>query len=315
MIDGRRLLAVVPARGGSKGVPLKNLRQVGGVSLVARAGHLVRELLEIDRAVVSTDHDGIAQAATEAGLDAPFRRPEELSGDLVSDLDVLTHALLACESADDVRYDVVLMLQPTSPLRRPSRRRCSTTTAARGRTNAAKTAADPIAILDAAADDPIAGAYVAEHRPLILLAMGKEEDGVVALLKATEMTGGRANRPCLTDHGGEIDRDELGLAILAVDDKTDLLIAGNHRFQRQPPQFAQPVREAGRDRSAGRCASPAARTAGSARRSAEAPAPSRYALKASSSFPTRGWRWRCWRRRGAASCAPAWASTPATWAW
>ena len=79
MIGDRRILAVVPARGGSKGIPLKNLREVGGRSLVAHVGDVIREVPEIDRAVVSTDHEGIAKAAESVGIAAPFRRPEPLS--------------------------------------------------------------------------------------------------------------------------------------------------------------------------------------------------------------------------------------------
>jgi len=120
MIGDRRVLAVCPARGGSKGIPLKNLECFLGVPLVARVGHLVREVPAIDRAVVSTDHAGIAETAAAAGLDAPFLRPEDLSGDRISDLDVLTHALREMERIDGTRYDVVVMLQPTSPLRRPA---------------------------------------------------------------------------------------------------------------------------------------------------------------------------------------------------
>jgi CMP-N-acetylneuraminic acid synthetase len=118
VIDGRRVLAVCPARGGSKGIPRKNLRPFLGVPLVARVGHLVREIPLIDRAVVSTDDPEIAKVAAEAGLDAPFVRPEALSGDRIGDAPVLQHALEATETLDGVRYDVVLMLQPTSPLRR-----------------------------------------------------------------------------------------------------------------------------------------------------------------------------------------------------
>lgn len=117
--DERTILVVVPARGGSKGVPLKNLRKVGGLSLVEHVGGVVQQLEYVDRAVVSTDHEEIAEAAERSGLDAPFRRPEKLSGDLVGDRDVLTHALQATEEVDDRRYDIVVMLQPTSPLRRP----------------------------------------------------------------------------------------------------------------------------------------------------------------------------------------------------
>lgn len=118
MIGGRRVLAVVPARGGSKGIPLKNLRTVGGRPLVAIAGDIACAVPEIDRRVVSTDHPEIARVASEAGLDAPFTRPEPLSGDRIGDWDVLQHALLEMEAADGVRYDIVVMLQPTSPLRR-----------------------------------------------------------------------------------------------------------------------------------------------------------------------------------------------------
>jgi len=119
MIEGRRVLAVVPARGGSKGIKMKNLREVGGRSLVARAGDVVRQVPEIDRAVVSTDHAEIARAAKEAGLDAPFMRPEAISGDRIGDFEVLIQALEATEAFDKQRYNIVVMLQPTSPLREP----------------------------------------------------------------------------------------------------------------------------------------------------------------------------------------------------
>jgi CMP-N-acetylneuraminic acid synthetase len=118
MIQGLSVLAVVPARGGSKGIPLKNLRQVAGRSLVARVGDLIKDVPEIDRAVVSTDHAGIAKAAQDAGIAAPFMRPDALSGDYIGDIDVLTHALSESEAIDGRRYDIVVMLQPTSPLRK-----------------------------------------------------------------------------------------------------------------------------------------------------------------------------------------------------
>ena len=119
MINGKRIIAVVPARGGSKGIPLKNLRTVQGVPLVAQVGRLIERLPEIDRAVVSTDHEEIAAVAESTGIAAPFRRPPELSGDSIGDLEVLTHALLTCEVLDAVKYDIVVMLQPTSPMREP----------------------------------------------------------------------------------------------------------------------------------------------------------------------------------------------------
>ncbi|MBW2504362.1 MAG: acylneuraminate cytidylyltransferase family protein [Deltaproteobacteria bacterium] len=117
MIDGLRILVVCPARGGSKGIPNKNLKPFLGIPLVARVGHLVKEIAVVDRAIVSTDSDEIARVAKEAGLDAPFYRPDDLSGDRISDLQVLTHALLEMERLDNVVYDIIVMLQPTSPLR------------------------------------------------------------------------------------------------------------------------------------------------------------------------------------------------------
>ena len=112
-------MAVVPARGGSKGVPLKNLRKVCGRSLIAWAGDVIQHVACLDRAVVSTDHEGIASEAEKSGIDAPFRRPVELSGDRIGDVDVLQHAVAAMEEIDGVQYDVVVMLQPTSPSRQP----------------------------------------------------------------------------------------------------------------------------------------------------------------------------------------------------
>lgn len=119
MIGSHRILAVVPARGGSKGIPLKNMRLVLGVPMVGRVGEVVRALPVIDRAVVSTDHEEIARVAEAAGIAAPFRRPPELSGDRIGDWDVLAHALHETERLDGITYDIVVMLQPTSPLRRP----------------------------------------------------------------------------------------------------------------------------------------------------------------------------------------------------
>jgi len=114
------VLAVVPARGGSKGIPLKNLREIEGRSLVARVGDVVSAVPEIDRAVVSTDHATIAKVAEAAGIAAPFVRPHAISGDCIGDYEVLVHALEATEVFDRRRYDIIVMLQPTSPLRTPA---------------------------------------------------------------------------------------------------------------------------------------------------------------------------------------------------
>ncbi len=117
MIQDKTILAVVPARGGSKGVKLKNIQPINGIPLVALTGNIIRKIPQIDRAIVSTDHEEIAEVARQAGLDCPFKRPTYLSGDRVSDWDVVQHALLQCEKLDNTQYDIIVMLQPTSPFR------------------------------------------------------------------------------------------------------------------------------------------------------------------------------------------------------
>jgi CMP-N-acetylneuraminic acid synthetase len=111
------VLAIVPARGGSKGVVRKNMKTVGGVSLVGRAAHLAVSLPWIDHTVVSTDDPEIRGEAVCHGAAAPFVRPPELAGDEVSSEDVWRHAWLAAEDHYHTRFDISLLLEPTSPLR------------------------------------------------------------------------------------------------------------------------------------------------------------------------------------------------------
>jgi CMP-N,N'-diacetyllegionaminic acid synthase len=114
---GLTVLAVVPARGGSKSIPRKNLQEVGGISLVGRAGRIARSLDWVDAAVISTDDDEIRAEAVRHGLDAPFVRPADLSGDKATSVDMWRHAWLACERHYGRRFDVSVLLEPTSPLR------------------------------------------------------------------------------------------------------------------------------------------------------------------------------------------------------
>ena len=109
----------MPARGGSKGIPMKNLRQIDNRSLVEIAADVAAAVHEFDRCIVSTDHPEIATVAREAGLNVPFMRPKSIAGDRVGDWDVLSHALQATEKFYNEHFDIVVMLQPTSPLRRP----------------------------------------------------------------------------------------------------------------------------------------------------------------------------------------------------
>lgn len=117
MPEKPKVLAIVPARGGSKGIRLKNLRVVAGQSLLARTLALASSLPEISHVCVSTDHPDIKAAALEFDGVTVVDRPEELSGDRVADSPVLKHALEATDALLDMRFDIVLMLQVTSPLR------------------------------------------------------------------------------------------------------------------------------------------------------------------------------------------------------
>jgi CMP-N-acetylneuraminic acid synthetase len=120
MIEGYTVLAIVPARSGSKGILDKNMARIAGLSLIARAGKTLSQIPWIDRRVISTDSQRYADEARAHGLDAPFLRPEELSTDNASALDTIVHALKKCEELDARAYDLVIVAEPTSPLRVPA---------------------------------------------------------------------------------------------------------------------------------------------------------------------------------------------------
>jgi CMP-N,N'-diacetyllegionaminic acid synthase len=111
------VLGVIPARGGSKGIPQKNLRVVAGRPLLAYTADAALASTRLTRAIVSTDDPEIADAARGLGLEVPFMRPAELAGDATLMLPVLQHAVRAM-AADGFAADAVVLLQPTSPLRR-----------------------------------------------------------------------------------------------------------------------------------------------------------------------------------------------------
>jgi CMP-N,N'-diacetyllegionaminic acid synthase len=113
------VLAIVPARGGSKGVPGKNIRTLAGRTLLDYTALAARQSGVIDRIVLSTDSAEIADAGKRAGLEVPFMRPSALAQDDTPMLPVIQHAVEAL-AADGWTTDVVVLLQPTSPLRRPA---------------------------------------------------------------------------------------------------------------------------------------------------------------------------------------------------
>jgi N-acylneuraminate cytidylyltransferase len=113
MIYGKSVLAIIPARGGSKGLPGKNIRLLKDKPLIAWSIELAQQCDYIDALVVSTDDPKIAQVAADFGARPPFMRPAELATDTAGSRDVLLHAL----EQEDQHFDLVVLLQPTTPLR------------------------------------------------------------------------------------------------------------------------------------------------------------------------------------------------------
>lgn len=113
MIDGKRVLAVIPARGGSKGVTRKNIRMVAGRPLIAWTIDAAKRSRLLDRIVLSSEDREIIGVAEQWGCEAPFVRPAELARDETPGIEPVLHAIAALPE----QYDYVVLLQPTSPLR------------------------------------------------------------------------------------------------------------------------------------------------------------------------------------------------------
>ncbi len=114
------VLGVIPARGGSRGLPGKNIRPLGGVPLIGHSIAMGFQVSGLTRTIISTDDSGIADVARALGGDVPFLRPRELAADATPMAPVIRHALETVESQEGLRYDAVLLLDPTSPIRTAS---------------------------------------------------------------------------------------------------------------------------------------------------------------------------------------------------
>lgn len=121
LLQKKRVLAIIPARGGSKGIPRKNIRPFAGKPLIAHIIETVRGVAELDRVIVSTEDEEIATVARAFGAEVPFMRPLELAGDVVPTLPVLVHVLQELERREGYVPDYVLLVYPTSPLLSASR--------------------------------------------------------------------------------------------------------------------------------------------------------------------------------------------------
>lgn len=117
MINEKKVLAIIPARGGSKGVPRKNIRLLCGKPLIAYTIESALKSIYIDRLIVSTDDDEIADISRKYGALVPFKRPADLANDTAKAIGVVQHALKSMERFDEVEYSIVAYLEPPSPLK------------------------------------------------------------------------------------------------------------------------------------------------------------------------------------------------------
>lgn len=111
------ILGVIPARGGSKGLPGKNIRPLGGLPLIVHTIRAAQGSRRLDDCLVSTDDPQIAEVAREAGARVPFLRPADLATDRIAVWPAVRHAVAQWEANGGARVDVAVLLQPTSPLR------------------------------------------------------------------------------------------------------------------------------------------------------------------------------------------------------
>ena len=115
-----KILAIIPARSGSKGIPNKNIIDVCGKPLIQYSIESALSLKAkglIEKVIISTDSDTIAKISLKLGAEVPFLRPKEISGDKSKSIDFITHAIKYFEDINEF-YDFILLLQPTSPLRK-----------------------------------------------------------------------------------------------------------------------------------------------------------------------------------------------------
>ena len=117
MIEDKKVLGLVLARGGSKRVPKKNIKNLRGKPLIAHTIDAAKDSKYLDRIVTSTDCDEIARVARLCGSEIPFLRPGDLADDAVTDFPVFTHALSWLLENENYKPDIVVQLRPTSPLR------------------------------------------------------------------------------------------------------------------------------------------------------------------------------------------------------
>ncbi len=222
------VLALLPARGGSKGIPRKNIIPVAGRPLIGWTIEAARLAQQVDRVVVSSDNEEILAVARQLGADCPFVRPEQLARDDTPALPVIRHAVETLEALDGFRPDIIVLLQPTSPLR------------------TARHIDEAIALLDASEADSLVSVTRVPHQFNPYSVMVREGPCVRPYLQWDERKNLRQHKPafwarngpaiyafrhdCLM-HKGSVYGDTILAYEMAkdesvdIDDSTDLLLA------------------------------------------------------------------------------------------
>lgn len=120
MINKHKVICIIPARGGSKGIPRKNIKQLSGKPLIAYSIEQALQSKYIDRVIVSTEDNEIAGIAKKYGAETPFLRPKYLAGDDIAIVDVLLHSIDWIEKREKYNFDILVLLHATAPLRNVS---------------------------------------------------------------------------------------------------------------------------------------------------------------------------------------------------
>ena len=116
--SSRKIVAIIPARGGSKTIPRKNIKKLAGKPLLAYTAKASLDSKLLSRIILSTEDEEIQQTGLNFGLEVPFTRPAKLARDDTPGLPVIQHALRTLEERENYRPDIIVVLQPTSPLRK-----------------------------------------------------------------------------------------------------------------------------------------------------------------------------------------------------
>lgn len=181
----KKVLYIIPARGGSKGIPGKNIKPMGGIPLICRSIDIARKFADDEDICVTTDSDEIINVVRQHGMEVPFKRPDYLATDTASSHDVLIHALDFYKERG-VNYDWLVLLQPTTPFRKVE---------------------DLRKMLDMMTDDidMVVSVKLAETNPYYNCFAVDEQGYLRRFIKPqTEMNGRQSKKPLIYEKNGSI---------------------------------------------------------------------------------------------------------------